>query len=49
MYLCRERVSGEACALKKIPKEFTEDEEFQREMTALLHIRSHGGHPNICM
>eukprot|EP00581_Thalassiosira_minuscula_P011730 CAMPEP_0183719576 /NCGR_PEP_ID=MMETSP0737-20130205/12447_1 /TAXON_ID=385413 /ORGANISM="Thalassiosira miniscula, Strain CCMP1093" /LENGTH=826 /DNA_ID=CAMNT_0025949297 /DNA_START=208 /DNA_END=2688 /DNA_ORIENTATION=+ len=49
VYLCRERHTGEACALKKIPKEFTEDAEFQREMNALLHIRSHGGHPNICM
>eukprot|EP00584_Thalassiosira_punctigera_P001399 CAMPEP_0172530022 /NCGR_PEP_ID=MMETSP1067-20121228/3905_1 /TAXON_ID=265564 ORGANISM="Thalassiosira punctigera, Strain Tpunct2005C2" /NCGR_SAMPLE_ID=MMETSP1067 /ASSEMBLY_ACC=CAM_ASM_000444 /LENGTH=791 /DNA_ID=CAMNT_0013314165 /DNA_START=226 /DNA_END=2601 /DNA_ORIENTATION=- len=49
VYLCRERGTGEACALKKIPKEFTEDDEFQREMNALLHIRSHGGHPNICM
>ncbi|KAL9187781.1 hypothetical protein ACHAXT_006159 [Thalassiosira profunda] len=49
VYLCRERASGEACALKKIPKEFTEDDEFQREMNALLHIRAHGGHPNICM
>jgi serine/threonine protein kinase len=49
VYLCRERGSGEECALKKIPKEFTEHVEFQREMNALLHIRSHGGHPNICM
>lgn len=49
VYLCRERTSGEACALKKIPKEFTDDDEFQREMNALLHIRAHGGHPNICM
>ncbi|KAL7542358.1 hypothetical protein ACHAXR_011711 [Thalassiosira sp. AJA248-18] len=49
VYLCRERASEDACALKKIPKEFTEDAEFQREMNALLHIRAHGGHPNICM
>ncbi|KAL7480553.1 hypothetical protein ACHAW6_006241 [Cyclotella cf. meneghiniana] len=49
VYLCRERSSGEECALKKIPKEFTEHVEFQREMNALLHIRAHGGHPNICM
>mmetsp|Transcript_13750 Transcript_13750/g.29543 ORF Transcript_13750/g.29543 Transcript_13750/m.29543 type:complete len:821 (-) Transcript_13750:164-2626(-) len=49
VYLCRDRYSREACALKKIPKEFTEDGEFQREMNALLHIRAHGGHPNICM
>lgn len=49
VYLCRDRYSGELCALKKIPKEFTVDAEFQREMNALLHIRAHGGHPNICM
>jgi len=49
VYLCKERQSGEACALKKIPKEYTEDAEFQREMNALLHIRANGGHPNICM
>lgn len=30
-------------------KEFTEHVEFQREMNALLQIRAHGGHPNICM
>lgn len=30
-------------------QEFTEHVEFQREMNALLHIRSNGGHPNICM
>lgn len=49
VYLCRERATREAFALKKIPKEFTEDAEFQREMNALLQIRAHGGHPNICM
>ena len=43
VYLCRKRINGEAYALKKIPKEFTEDSEFQREMNALLHIRGHGG------
>jgi serine/threonine protein kinase len=30
-------------------QEFTEHVEFQREMNALLQIRAHGGHPNICM
>ena len=43
VYLCRRRLNGEAYALKKIPKEFTLDSEFQREMNALLHIRGHGG------
>jgi len=49
VYLCRERSTGEECALKKIPKEFTDRDEFQREMNTLLHIRANGGHPNICM
>ena len=49
VYLCREISSGEGCALKKIPKEFTDQLEFQREMSALLHIRAQGGHPNVCM
>lgn len=49
VYLCREISTGEECALKKISKEFTEDVELQREMNALLHIRAHGGHPNVCM
>jgi serine/threonine protein kinase len=49
VYLCRERATGEKYALKKIPKEYTLNAEFQREMNALLHIRAHGGHPNICM
>jgi len=49
VYLCRERATGESYALKKIPKEYTENAEFQREMNALLYLRAHGGHPNICM
>ena len=43
-----DRNTGEQVALKKIPKKFTDDVGFQREMDALLHIRSAGGHPNIC-
>ena len=35
--------------LIKLEQEFTEHVEFQREMNALLQIRAHGGHPNICM
>lgn len=49
VYLCRERATGESYALKKIPKEYTQNVEFQREMNALLHLRANGGHPNICM
>mmetsp|Transcript_21023 Transcript_21023/g.34764 ORF Transcript_21023/g.34764 Transcript_21023/m.34764 type:complete len:797 (+) Transcript_21023:125-2515(+) len=43
-----ERQSGEEVAVKKIPKKYTDDVGFQREMDAMLHIRSAGGHPNIC-
>jgi len=35
-------------AIKKINKKFTDQESFQREMSALLDIREWGGHPNIC-
>eukprot|EP00985_Skeletonema_marinoi_P002396 scaffold1003_cov103-Skeletonema_marinoi.AAC.1 len=49
VYLCRDRATGEKYALKKIPKEYTQNAEFQREMNALLHLRANGGHPNICM
>ncbi len=49
VYSCRDRATGEKYALKKIPKEYTQNAEFQREMNALLHIRANGGHPNICM
>jgi len=40
--------TGEPVAVKKIVKKAEGDESFQREMDALLHIRAHGGHPNIC-
>jgi hypothetical protein len=48
VFLGTDRATGEMVAVKKIWKEFTEQEDFQREMTALLQIRSHGGHPHIC-
>ena len=35
-------------AIKKIWKEFTNRQDCQREMSALLHIKEHGGHPHIC-
>ena len=35
-------------AIKKINKQCTDEESFQREMLALLDIREWGGHPNIC-
>lgn len=42
------RATGEQVAIKKIPKQFTSDASFTNEMEALMHIRQHGGHPNIC-
>ena len=38
----------EKVALKKISKVHTDDESFQREMRALLHVRDNGGHPHVC-
>ena len=35
-------------ALKVIPKEYTDKEEFQNEIDALLRIQEMGSHPNIC-
>ncbi|CAB9508202.1 MAP kinase-activated protein kinase 2 (Fragment) [Seminavis robusta] len=46
--LARHRKTGEGVAVKKIPKQFTSDMNFQCEMDALMHIRAQGGHPNIC-
>ena len=48
VYQAVDRVSGEKVAVKKIPKRFTDNETFQREMGALLRLRDAGGHPNIC-
>ena len=48
VHLARHRQSGELVAIKKIPKNLTSDATFQQEMEALLHIRQHGRHPNIC-
>lgn len=49
VFIARHRSgSQEQVAVKKIPKQFTSDLNFQREMEALLHIRQHGKHPNIC-
>lgn len=48
VYTAKDRQTGELVAVKKISKRATCDESFQREMDALLHIRAHGGHPNIC-
>lgn len=41
------RATGEEVALKKIPKKYTSNDDFQKEMAALTQIRAYGGHPNI--
>lgn len=48
VFTAQRRTTREKVAIKKIPKQFTSDTNFQREMHALLHIRRYGGHPNIC-
>ena len=48
VYKGTDRKNGVQVAIKKIPKKYTDDVGFQREMDALLHIRQAGGHPNIC-
>jgi serine/threonine protein kinase len=48
VYSASRRSTGEAVAVKKISKQFTDNLAFQREMEALLHIRENGGHPYIC-
>jgi len=48
VYRAVDKRTGEAVAVKKLSKVAVDDESFQREMEALLHIRDSGGHPNIC-
>jgi Protein kinase domain len=48
VYSATDRSSGELVACKQMSKECTDDVAFQREMEAFLHLREHGGHPNIC-
>ncbi|KAL3931666.1 MAG: hypothetical protein SGBAC_011204, partial [Bacillariaceae sp.] len=48
VFLGRNKQTGEQVAIKKIWKEFTNRQDCQREMSALLHIKEAGGHPHIC-
>lgn len=48
VFLATDKTTGETVAVKKIDKKFTDDRAFQREMDALLLLRTSGGHPNIC-
>eukprot|EP00581_Thalassiosira_minuscula_P009991 CAMPEP_0183711148 /NCGR_PEP_ID=MMETSP0737-20130205/6721_1 /TAXON_ID=385413 /ORGANISM="Thalassiosira miniscula, Strain CCMP1093" /LENGTH=694 /DNA_ID=CAMNT_0025939585 /DNA_START=608 /DNA_END=2692 /DNA_ORIENTATION=- len=48
VFKCEHRETGERFALKMIPKEYTDEDSFQREIDALLRVRESGSHPNIC-
>lgn len=51
VYEATNRSTGERVAIKRIPKEYTNDAQFQQEMEALLYLQSPlcgGGHPGIC-
>eukprot|EP00956_Cyclotella_meneghiniana_P003212 scaffold3932_cov87-Cyclotella_meneghiniana.AAC.16 len=48
VYSCTDRETGEKRALKMIPKAYTDEDSFQREIDALLRVRDNGSHPNIC-
>lgn len=48
VYRATQRSNGREVALKRIPKEWTENDEFQREVNVLCRLNDGGGHPNIC-
>ena len=49
VYRGKRRSNGKQVALKRIPKEWTESDEFQREVNALCRLNDvAGGHPHIC-
>jgi len=48
VYVAKDRKTSDKVAVKKISKRYTNEDEFYREMNALLHLRKAGGHPGIC-
>jgi serine/threonine protein kinase len=48
VYLGHEKKTDLPVAVKKISKQYTDTDSFERELRALLHIRKSGGHPHIC-
>lgn len=48
VYKAKDKNTGETVAVKKITRKAEGDEEFQRELDALMYLKEHGGHPNIC-
>lgn len=48
VYIATDKRTGEKVAVKQMTKKAEGDETFQREMEALMLLRTNGGHPNIC-
>lgn len=49
VFVARDRQTGELVAVKKIWKEYSDNQDFVREMSTLLELRNHGGHPHLCL
>ena len=48
VFVARHRQTGELVAVKRIWKKYSDNQDFVREMSTLLQIQAHGGHPHIC-
>jgi len=48
VYQSTSRQAGDLFAMKKIPKQLTDNASFQNEVSALVSVRNNGGHPHIC-
>ena len=48
VYLSKNRITKDLVAMKKIPKQLTDNASFQNEVNALVRVRNNGGHPYIC-
>ena len=48
VYMATNRKTGDKVALKKMPKQITDSASFQNEVSALVRVRTNGGHPYIC-
>ena len=48
VYEATHRDTGTRFAIKRISKRYTLNDAFQRELHALIHVKTNGGHPHIC-
>jgi len=48
VFVAKHRKTGDLVAVKKIWKKYSNNQDFVREMSTLLQIQAHGGHPHIC-